>query len=52
MLAICIGDYFNISNENMQQNIENYIPSNNRSQIIETKTNIEVSTKTKYKNKL
>ena len=39
MLAICIGDYFNISNENMQQNIENYIPSNNRSQIIETKNN-------------
>ena len=40
MLAICIGDYFNISNDNMQQNIENYIPSNNRSQIIETKNNI------------
>ena len=39
MLAICIGDYFNISNDNMQQNIENYIPSNNRSQIIETKNN-------------
>lgn len=39
MLAICIGDYFNISNNNIQQNIENYIPSNNRSQIIETKNN-------------
>ena len=39
MLAICIGNYFNISNDNMQQSIENYIPSNNRSQIIETKNN-------------
>lgn len=39
MLAICIGDYFNISNDNIQQSIENYIPSNNRSQIIETKNN-------------
>jgi UDP-N-acetylmuramoyl-tripeptide--D-alanyl-D-alanine ligase len=39
MLAICIGDYFNISNDNMQQSIENYIPSNNRSQIIKTRNN-------------
>jgi UDP-N-acetylmuramoyl-tripeptide--D-alanyl-D-alanine ligase len=39
MLAICIGDYFNISSDNMQQSIENYIPSNNRSQIIKTKKN-------------
>ena len=39
MLAICIGGYFNISNKNMRQSIENYIPSNNRSQIIETKNN-------------
>jgi UDP-N-acetylmuramoyl-tripeptide--D-alanyl-D-alanine ligase len=39
MLAICIGDYFNISNDNMQKSIENYIPTNNRSQIIETKNN-------------
>jgi len=39
MLAICIGDYFNISNDNIQQSIENYIPSKNRSQIIETKNN-------------
>jgi UDP-N-acetylmuramoyl-tripeptide--D-alanyl-D-alanine ligase len=39
MLAICIGDYFNISNDNIQQSLEKYIPSNNRSQIIETKNN-------------
>jgi UDP-N-acetylmuramoyl-tripeptide--D-alanyl-D-alanine ligase len=39
MLAICIGDYFDISNDNIQQSIGNYIPSNNRSQIIETKNN-------------
>ena len=39
MLAICIGDCFNISNDNMQQSIENYTPTNNRSQIIKTKNN-------------
>ena len=40
MLAICIGDYFNISNDNIKKSIENYIPTNNRSQIIKTKNNI------------
>ena len=39
MLAICIGDYFNISDDHIQQSIENYIPSNNRAQIIETQSN-------------
>ena len=39
MLAICTGDYFNISNKNIQKGIENYIPLNNRSQIKETKNN-------------
>jgi len=39
MLAICIGDYFNVSNDNIRKSIERYIPSNNRSQIIETKNN-------------
>ena len=39
MLAICIGDYFSISTNNIKQSIENYIPTNNRSQIIETKNN-------------
>ena len=39
MLAICVGDYFNLSTNNIKKSIENYIPKNNRSQIIETKNN-------------
>jgi UDP-N-acetylmuramoyl-tripeptide--D-alanyl-D-alanine ligase len=39
-LAICIGDYFNISKENIQLAIESYIPQNNRSQITETESNV------------
>jgi len=39
MLAICIGDYFNISTGNIKKSIEDYTPKNNRSQIIETKDN-------------
>ena len=33
--AISIGYHFNISEENIKSSIENYIPTNNRSQIIE-----------------
>jgi len=39
MLAICIGNYFNISTSNIKKSIENYIPTNNRSQIIVTNNN-------------
>jgi len=39
MLAICIGNYFNISTQNIKRSIENYIPTNNRSQLVKTKTN-------------
>ena len=39
LLAICIGNYFNISNKNIKRSIENYIPTNNRSQLVKTKTN-------------
>ena len=39
LLAICIGNYFNISNHNIKKSIENYIPKNNRSQIVKTKKN-------------
>ena len=38
-LSICIGDYFNISLQNIKQAIEEYTPGNNRSQIIETTNN-------------
>ncbi len=39
MLSICIGDYFNISTSNIKKSIENYTPTNNRSQIIKKKNN-------------
>jgi len=39
MLAICIGNYFRISIQDIQKAIKNYIPKNNRSQIIQTKKN-------------
>ena len=39
MLAICIGEYFSVSIENIKKSIESYIPKNNRSQIIKTKNN-------------
>ncbi len=37
--AITIGNYFNISNENIKKAIESYIPENNRSQIIQKNSN-------------
>jgi len=39
LLAICVGNYFNVSNQNIKRSIENYIPTNNRSQIVKTKKN-------------
>ena len=38
-LAITIGQYFHISYENSKKAIENYTPTNNRSEIIKTKNN-------------
>ncbi|GFD73532.1 MULTISPECIES: UDP-N-acetylmuramoyl-tripeptide--D-alanyl-D-alanine ligase [Tenacibaculum] len=37
--AITIGNYFNVTTELIKEAIENYVPSNNRSQVINTKTN-------------
>ncbi len=37
--AICIGKYFNVEIKKIKQAIEEYAPSNNRSQILHTKTN-------------
>ena len=37
--AICIGKYFDLSNARIKEGIENYIPNNNRSQIIEKGSN-------------
>jgi UDP-N-acetylmuramoyl-tripeptide--D-alanyl-D-alanine ligase len=37
--AIAIGDYFGIPSEDIRRAIENYVPSNNRSQVIKKATN-------------
>ncbi|MFD0964712.1 UDP-N-acetylmuramoyl-tripeptide--D-alanyl-D-alanine ligase [Pseudofulvibacter geojedonensis] len=37
--AICIGKYFKVSDNNIKNAIENYIPTNNRSQIVEKNSN-------------
>lgn len=37
--AIAIGKYFGVANDKIKEAIENYVPSNNRSQIITKKTN-------------
>ena len=39
MLAICIGEFFGISDKNIKTAIEKYIPTNNRSEIINTTKN-------------
>ena len=38
-LAICIGNYFNVSEKNIKLAIESYIPKNNRSEIQKTNNN-------------
>lgn len=39
LLAICIGDYFHVSAEAINQAITNYKPTNNRSQVTKTAKN-------------
>lgn len=39
LAAICIGDYFNVSLEEMIAGVESYIPSNNRSQAVKMGSN-------------
>ncbi|NTW34349.1 MAG: UDP-N-acetylmuramoyl-tripeptide--D-alanyl-D-alanine ligase [Bacteroidetes bacterium] len=39
MAAICVGEYFGVCSEDIKNAIENYTPSNNRSQFIKTKKN-------------
>jgi UDP-N-acetylmuramoyl-tripeptide--D-alanyl-D-alanine ligase len=40
MLAVCIGNKFNITDSNIKKAIENYTPKNNRSEILKTKDNL------------
>ncbi len=37
--AVCVGNHFGISDINIKDAIENYVPSNNRSQLIKTQNN-------------
>ncbi len=39
LAAICIGSYFNVTNEKIVEAIEEYQPKNNRSQLTKTETN-------------
>ena len=39
VLAISVGKHFNVSMKNIKKSIENYIPKNNRSQLVKTKKN-------------
>lgn len=43
MAAFCIGRYFNIDDQKIKDAIENYFPSNNRSQLIKEGSNIIIS---------
>jgi UDP-N-acetylmuramoyl-tripeptide--D-alanyl-D-alanine ligase len=40
LAAICIGNYFNVKSDEINDAIENYVPSNNRSQIEKTDNNL------------
>ncbi len=40
LAAACIGHYFGVSEEQIKNGLENYIPSNNRSQVMQTKSNL------------
>ena len=37
--AVCIGNFFNVSDNEIKEGIESYFPENNRSQIVSKKTN-------------
>ncbi|MDX9696121.1 MAG: UDP-N-acetylmuramoyl-tripeptide--D-alanyl-D-alanine ligase [Bacteroidales bacterium] len=37
--AVCVGDYFGVKSDHIKRAIEEYIPSNNRSQLIKSKDN-------------
>lgn len=40
LAAACIGHYFGVSDKQIKNGLENYVPSNNRSQVIQTKSNM------------
>lgn len=40
MAAACIGQYFGVERQKIKEALESYQPSNNRSQVMQTKTNL------------
>ncbi len=40
LAAACIGNYFDVSEDEIKKGLENYVPSNNRSQVMQTKNNL------------
>jgi UDP-N-acetylmuramoyl-tripeptide--D-alanyl-D-alanine ligase len=40
LAAACIGHYFNVPEEQIKKGLENYVPSNNRSQVMQTQSNL------------
>jgi UDP-N-acetylmuramoyl-tripeptide--D-alanyl-D-alanine ligase len=40
LAAACIGNYFNVSDELIKAGLEAYVPSNNRSQVMKTHSNL------------
>ena len=40
LAAACIGSYFDVSEEQIKVGLENYVSSNNRSQVMQTKRNL------------
>lgn len=40
LAAACIGNYFKVSEQQIKTGLEKYVPSNNRSQVMQTKNNL------------
>jgi UDP-N-acetylmuramoyl-tripeptide--D-alanyl-D-alanine ligase len=40
LAAACIGHYFNVTEQQIKNGLEKYVPSNNRSQVMQTKNNL------------
>ncbi len=40
LAAACIGHYFNLTEQQIENGLEKYVPSNNRSQVMQTKNNL------------
>jgi UDP-N-acetylmuramoyl-tripeptide--D-alanyl-D-alanine ligase len=40
LAAACIGHFFDVSDDQIKAGLENYVPSNNRSQVMQTKSNL------------